>query len=54
MGGGYSPRGSSRGPLDMVNEDFTVKLQMRINSGPGRSMVGLATDMGVNERTIRK
>ena len=42
-----------RASLDMVNEDFTVKVQRRVNSDPGRSMVGLARDMGVNERTIR-
>ena len=40
--------------LDMVNEDFTVKVQRRANSDPGRSMVGLARDMGVNKRTIRR
>ena len=37
--------------LDMVNEDFTVKVQRRVNSDPGRSMVGLARDMRVNKRT---
>ena len=40
--------------LDMVNEDFTVKVKRRVNSDPGRSMVGLARDMGVNKRTIRR
>ena len=40
--------------LDMVNEDFTVKVQRRANSDPGRSMVGLARIMGVNKRKIRR
>ena len=43
-----------RASLDMVNEDFTVKVLRRVNSNPGRSMVGLARDMGVNKRTIRR
>ena len=43
-----------RASLDMVNEDFTVKVQRRVNSDPGRSMVGLARDMGVNKRTTRR
>ena len=43
-----------RASLDMVNEDFTVKVQRRVNSDPGRSMVGLVRDMGVNKRTIRR
>jgi len=43
-----------RASLDMVNEDFTVKVQRRVNSDPGRSMVGLARDMGVNKRSIRR
>ena len=35
-----------RASLDMVNKDFTVKVQRRVNSDPGKSMVGLTRAMG--------
>ena len=40
--------------MDMVDEDFIIELQRKIDSDPGRSMAGLATDMGVHEKTIRR
>ena len=38
-----------RASLDMVNEDFTVKVQRRVNSDPGRSMVGHGGEQEVNQ-----